>query len=485
MDRLVHRGPDAEGVHDSATGTLGHRRLSIMDPAGGNQPLYNEDRSVAIIANGEIYNFPKLREKLGDGHAFKTGNDSEAALHLYEDIDAQVAEELDGMFAIAIADGEDLYLARDAIGIKPLYVGQRGDDLVFSSELKSIVGQADRIEEFPPGTWYHSRHGWKTFYEVPHSHPHDWHANEAARVVRRTLESAVSKRLMSDVPVGAFLSGGLDSSVIAAMMRPHITELHTFTVGFEGSGDLLAARKVAEHLGTIHHEHVLTLEEIYEHLPKIIYHLESFDQDLVRSAIPCYFTSRLAREHVKVILTGEGADELFAGYTYYRDLHGEDGLHDELRRSVSTLHNINLQRVDRLTMAHALEARVPFLDTELIELAQTIPVELKLKQREDGQLVEKWILRKACADLLPHEIAWRDKLQFDQGSGTADTVGTGLDRFLPETDAARYIDEHADWDLRSHEEAAYHKILTEVFDDPEPILANTARWASRPFEETT
>ncbi len=482
MAKMVHRGPDAQGVYDAPQGTLGHRRLSIMDPEGGNQPIYNEDRARAIVANGELYNFPSLRKALEKKHTFQTTNDSEAALHLYEDIQTSVAEQLDGMFAFAIADGEDLYLARDAIGIKPLYMGRKDNDYVFASELKAIVGQADEIREFPPGTWFHSRLGWNTFYEVPRSHPEQMEAEEAAKRVRRTLEEAVIKRLMSDVPVGAFLSGGLDSSIIAAMMRPHITELHTFTVGFEGSGDLLAARKVAEHLDTIHHEYVLDRDEIYDHLPRIIYHLESFDQDLVRSAIPCYFTSRLAAEHVKVILTGEGADELFAGYTYYRDLHGEDGLHDELRRSVSTLHNINLQRVDRLTMANALEARVPFLDTEMIDLGQTIPVDLKLKERSDGTLCEKWILRKACEDILPDEIAWRDKKQFDQGSGTVEALSEGLDRFMTEADAKQYAAKHEQWSLRSREECVYHKLMTEAFDDVEPVLDNTARWASRPFE---
>ncbi len=479
MDRLVHRGPDAHGIYDSPCGTIGHRRLSIMDPAGGDQPLYNEDRRCAIIANGEMYNFPGLRRELAERHRFSTGNDSEAALHLYEDIHASAAERLDGMFAFAIADGDDIYLARDAIGIKPLYVGRRDDDWVFASELKAMIGQADEIREFPPGTWYHSAIGWHTFYEVPGYSPATVSEEEAARLLRSTLEQAVGKRLMSDVPVGAFLSGGLDSSIIAAMMRPHIDELHTFTVGFEGSGDLAAARRVADHLGTIHHEYVLTRDEIYEHLPRIIHHLESFDQDLVRSAIPCYFTSRLASEHVKVILTGEGADELFAGYTYYRDMHGDDGLHDELRRSVSTLHNINLQRVDRLTMAHALEARVPFLDTDMIELAQTIPTEMKLKRDAEGRLVEKWVLRMACADLLPDEIVWREKLQFDQGSGTVDALQNGLDRFMPSTHAERHAADHAAWSLRSHEECVYHKLLTEAFDDPTPVLDNTARWADR------
>jgi asparagine synthase (glutamine-hydrolysing) len=286
----------------------------------------------------------------------------------------------------------------------------------------------------------------------------------------------VKKRLMSDVPVGAFLSGGLDSSVIVALVRPHVRELHTFSVGIEGSRDLEAARMVASHFDTVHHEHVLEREEVTARLPEIIYHLESFDQDLVRSAIPCYFTARLASREVKVILTGEGADELFAGYSYYRDYQDPNLLHRELRRSVQSLHNINLQRVDRLTMAHAVEGRVPFLDVEMIDLAQTIPPSLKLRKTGGQERVGKWVLRKAFEDLLPAEIVWRSKEQFDEGSGTLDVLGEIVETWLPASEAQSYAERHSDAGLRSAEECLYHKLLCEGYTDPVPVLENVARW---------
>jgi len=480
MRRLTHRGPDADGVRTDGHGTLGHRRLSIMDPAGGNQPIYSGDRRRAIVGNGEIYNFPRLRKELSGRHRFRTRSDTESVLHLWEDCATGVAERLDGMYAFAVADGDDLYLARDPIGIKPLYIGLREEGCVFGSELKAMAGVARRVAEFPPGAWYHSRLGFRRFYEVPDRRPEERGVEDHCARIRAAVERAVEKRLMSDVPLGAFLSGGLDSSIIAALAKRGLGELHTFSVGIEGSDDLAAARVVSEHLGTIHHEYVFTVEEVLEKLPEIVYHLESYDQDLVRSAIPCYFTSRLAAEHVKVILTGEGADELFAGYTYYRDVPSDDVLHEELRRSVCSLHNVNLQRVDRLTMAHSIEGRVPFLDTELIELAQTVPARLKLCRDERGRLREKWILRKAFEDLLPPEIVWRVKAQFDEGSGTVDLLSRGLDRFLPAEGAKDYAADHPAAGLRSAEECAYHKLLREAYADSEAILSNVARWADRP-----
>jgi asparagine synthase (glutamine-hydrolysing) len=481
MHRLVHRGPDAKGLHvdPAGPGVLGHQRLSIMDPAGGDQPIQNEAGQLTIVGNGEFYNFPQLRKHLARNHRFTTRSDTEAALHLYEDVGRTLAGRLDGMFALAIADGEDLYLARDPIGIKPLSVGERGDALVFASELKALAGRADRVREFPPGTWYHSAVGYRRYFEVSRKRPQRRPLQEHLRRLRQTLESCVVKRLMSDVPVGAFLSGGLDSSLIAAIARQHVDELHTFAVGLEGSRDLAAARLVARHLDTVHHEYVFTEDEMLEKLPEIIFHLESFDQDLVRSAIPCYFTSRLAARHVKVILTGEGADELFAGYKYYQGIRHPEVLHDELLRSVSAMHNINLQRVDRLTMAHSIEGRVPFLDVEMIDLAQTIPAAWKLK-RHGGRPVEKWILRKAFEDLLPGEIVWRVKEQFDEGSGTADVMSTILAKWMTAKEAERYQAQHSTARLRSAEEAVYHRLLLEAFPKPDVVLANIGRWADRP-----
>jgi len=479
-DPLIHRGPDAQGLHADGGRLVGRRRLSITDPQGGDPPIYSAGGRLAVCANGEIYNYPQLREELSTAHRFRTGNDSESALHLYEEIADRMAEQLDGMFALVIIDGQELHVARDTIGIKPLYVGRRGDALAFAPESKALAGVAAHVEQFPAGTCFHTRLGRRQFYAVPRAEPLDLPVDEHASRLRATLERAVGKRLISDVPVGAFLSGGLDSSIIAAIARRHVDEPHTFTVGVEGTNDLQAARTVAEHLDTVHHEYIPDPQEVKDALPEIIFHLESYDQDLVRSAIPCYFTSRPASRYVKVILTGEGADELFAGYTYYKDVRGPNILRDELRRSICSPHNINLQRVDRMTMAHSIEGRVPFPDTEMIRLGMEIPPELKLRTRPDGRAVEKWILRKACEDLLPEEILWRDKQQFDEGGGTVDLLAAGLDEFLPAEGSDSYRNEHSDAQLRSAEERAYHKLLTEACDDPHVVLSNVARWSRRP-----
>jgi len=451
-----------------------------MDPCGGHQHIKRIGGDCAIAANGEIYNFSQLRENLADRHRFRTRSDSESALHLYREVGVDTAKQLDGMFAFAISDGEELYLARDPLGIKPLYYGQHNGGLVFASELKALVGQAEEVREFPPGTWFHSRHGFQCYYEVPDGSPMPGSLAEHLRNVRFALEQAVVKRLMSDVPVGAFLSGGLDSSIIAAIARLHLDELHTFSVGTEGSRDIQAARLVARHLGTVHHEYLFTPEEALAALPEIIYFLESFDQDLVRSAIPCYFTSRLASEFVKVVLTGEGADELFAGYEYYRTITCPRQLRRELRRSVCSMHNINLQRVDRLTMAHSIEGRVPFLDLNLIRVAQAIAPELKLFGHDNGHIIEKWVLRKAFEDLLPSEIVWRNKEQFDQGSGTTDFLADVVGRWMTTHEAEQYAETHPVSHLRSLEECVYHKLLVEAFPHSSCVLDNVGRWSDRP-----
>jgi asparagine synthase (glutamine-hydrolysing) len=476
LTRLAHRGPDAEGVLAGPV-TLGHRRLAIMDPDGGDQPIRSRGGETGIVANGEIYNSPSLRSRLEAGFPFRTRSDSEAALALFTERGPAGTRDLEGMFAFAIADGEDLFVARDPVGIKPLYRARRDGQILFASEIKALVGLAEEVTEFPPGTWFHSREGTRSYYEVPDGEPVPRTVEAHVARVRETLERSVVKRLMSDVPLGAFLSGGLDSSLIAALVRPHVDELHTFSVGLEGSPDLEAARVVARHLDTVHHEHRLRAEEVAEVLPAIVFHLESFDRDLVRSAIPTWFTARLAADSVKVILTGEGADELFAGYGYYRRFQDPAELHTELRRSVRSLHNVNLQRVDRMTMAHSVEGRVPFLDLEMIDLAQTIPPQLKLKGNGKGRSIEKWVLRKAAEEVLPPVIVWRDKEQFDEGSGTVNLLSGLVDRVMSPRDARRYAQEHAGDRLRSPEECLYHRLLCETFPDPTPVLANVARWA--------
>lgn len=476
MDSLIHRGPDASGMASRQRVTLGHRRLSIMDPEGGRQPIFNEDGNIAIVVNGEIYNFPTLKDSLSERHRFSTSSDSEVPLHLFEEADQHMVGSLDGMFAFILTDGQSLLAARDPVGIKPLYYGKSGDRMVFGSELKALCGRAENVKEFPPGTLFHTQTGFHKYCHIPRAKPEERSIENWCKAIRNALERAVTKRLMSDVPLGAFLSGGLDSSIIAAIARSHMNELHTFSVGIEGSRDLDAARVVARHIDSIHHEHVFTIDEIIRHLPEVVFFLESFDQDLVRSAVPCYFVSRLASEHVKVILTGEGADELFGGYAYYKDFDETMPLHEELYRSVSSLHNINLQRVDRLTMAHSIEGRVPFLDLEMIELGQRIPSGLKIRKDPDGTRVEKWILRKAFEDLLPAEIVWRTKEQFDEGSGTIDVLADLGDHFMTRASAQEYSALHRCDRIRSHEESIYHKLLCEAYEDPSTVLTNVGRW---------
>ncbi len=493
MKGLIHRGPDDHGIFKNNIGMLGHRRLSIMDPEEGKQPIFNEDRSLAVLANGEIYNFPALYKMLKEKHRFRTKNDSEALIHLYEDYGPEMLHHIEGMFAFCITDGNDIFLARDQVGIKPLYYQELPDDgFFFSSELKNITDYEGTIKEFPPGAYYQTGKGFKDFHTFTYSHNEIKEYIEGVRkrfknepdqiayfsgIIKETLCSAVEKRLMSDVPLGSFLSGGLDSSIIAAVAAKRIPRMHTFSVGRTGSSDLPAARTVAEHIGSMHHEYILTEEEVIDKLPEIIYSLESFDQDLVRSAIPCYFTSRLASDYVKVILTGEGADELFGGYTYYKDIEDDRILEEELVRSVSSLHNLNLQRVDRLTMAHSIEGRVPFLDLEVIDLSLKIPAEYKLKRET---MMEKWILRKAFDYLLPEQIVWRKKEQFDEGSGIADLMTSAVEKRYSDSDAERHKKNNPDIYLRSKEEIFYHKIFSDAFPDPSNIYSNVGRWAERP-----
>ena len=438
LRRLQHRGPDDEGWFDCASGTLGHRRLSIVDTEGGHQPIINRRGSLAATVNGEIYNACTLRRALEAQHPFDTLSDSEAPLHLYAERGPEAVDQLDGMFALAIADGDELYLARDPIGIKPLYVRETDNSITYGSELKAFGSDLDHVKELPPGTWFRSDLGMHSYHDIQWSLPENRSISFWCSGIRRKLDHAVEKRLMSDVPVGTFLSGGLDSSIITALAQHHLGRVHTVAVGMERSPDLEAAREVARHLGTIHHEGTFSAKDIVECLPQIIFQLESFDVDLVRSAIPCFFASRLAEKHMKVVLSGEGADELFAGYTYHKELGHSDQLHEELGNSVRALHNMNLQRVDRMTMAHSIEGRVPFLDLDVIGLAGRIPPQLKLCGNPS---VEKWILRRAFEDMLPRSIVWRAKSQFDEGSGTADFLAKKVagmaDRYGVSAEGAR------------------------------------------------
>lgn len=474
LERLGHRGPDDQGVWQNQHAALGHTRLSIIDVPGGHQPITNEDGLVRIVYNGEIYNFLDLRPPLLERHTLKTRTDTEVIVHWYEDHGPDCVKFFDGMFAFALLDGDELFLARDPLGVKPLYYALVDGRLYFASEIKALLPITTDIVEFPPGHWFHSKRGWKQYFDLA-----QW--AESARSselvdpeegLRDCLVASVEKRLVSDVPVGVFLSGGLDSSLVAALMSEKIPNLHSFSVGTPQGQDPLYARRVARHLGTVHHERIYTESEMIRVLPKVIYHLESFDFALVRSAIANYFVAQLAREFVKVVLVGEGSDELFGGYHYLKAIGDEDSLQRELIAITNQLHNSNLQRVDRMTMAHSVEGREPYLDLDLLKTALATPIELK---RRDG--IEKWILRKAFEGVLPDEILWREKEKFSRGAGSALVFEQIAEREISDSAFERERHLSKGLRLRSKEELYYYRIWRRYFPD---TATNCLGWTASP-----
>lgn len=459
LDELRHRGPDDLGVAVDDGAAIGQARLSIIDVAGGHQPIFDEEGRACIVANGEIYNYQTLRKGLGK-HTFRTESDSEVPLHLYEDLGPDVAARLDGMFALAIWDGANLYLARDPLGIKPLYYAIAGGTFYFASEVKALLKVVrSGIREFPNGHWYRTDLGFRPFASWRTDLRAETDLEAAVRDVREFLDAAVTKRLMSDVPLGTFCSGGLDSSLVTAIAAKHLKDLHTFSTGMDGAPDLENALRASEYIGTTHHIREFTEDDVLNHLSNVIWHLESFDAALVRSAVPSYFVSELAKKHVTVVLTGEGADELFAGYRYLKDMP-QDALHPELERITKSLHHLNLQRTDRMTMAHGLEGRVPYLDWAHVNYALGLPTQWKILR--DDQ-TEKWILRKAFPGYLPEDLLWRAKQKFAEGTGSFDVIRREAERQLTDKDFDRLREEARPLDLRTKEEAYCYRLFSDRF----------------------
>ncbi len=468
VDQLKHRGPDGNGVNRNESTTLGHTRLAILDVGGGHQPMRQGQTWISL--NGEIYNHKALRRRYLAGHPFKTTTDTEVVLQLYLEHGPEIAEWLDGMFAFAISTGDDLFLARDPLGIKPLYFGLQDNVLYFASEVKALAQACNDVREFPAGHWFHSRRGWRRYYTVERSLDERVTERlpgeaEALPEIRTSIREAVRKRLMADVPVGVSLSGGLDSSIIALLASQDMPGIHSFAVGVEGSPDLAAAGLMSRTLGTLHHELVYTEQDMLESLPEVIYYLESFDPALVRSAIPNYFLAKMASEEVKVMLTGEGADELYAGYSYLGRFEQPDALQGELVYITEALHNTNLQRGDRMSMAHGLEARVPFLDVQSVALALSLPPEWK--QHNDSHPA-KALLRRAFEGLLPDEIVHRPKMKFSKGAGSSDIIARRADETIPDE---RFGQERqrfqGDWGytLPNKEALFYYDILSQHYSD--------------------
>ncbi|XP_047047781.1 asparagine synthetase [glutamine-hydrolyzing] [Lolium rigidum] len=479
--RLKHRGPDWSGMHQVGDCYLSHQRLAIIDPASGDQPLYNEDKSIVVTVNGEIYNHEQLRAQLSS-HTFRTGSDCEVIAHLYEEHGENFIDMLDGVFSFVLLDTRDhsFIAARDAIGVTPLYIGWGIDGSVWiSSEMKGLNDDCEHFEAFPPGHLYSSKQGgFKRWYNPP------WFSEAIPSVpydplaLRKAFEKAVIKRLMTDVPFGVLLSGGLDSSLVAAVTVRHLagtkaakrwgTKLHSFCVGLEGSPDLKAAKEVANYLGTVHHEFHFTVQDGIDAIEDVIYHTETYDVTTIRASTPMFLMSRKIKSlGVKMVISGEGSDEIFGGYLYFHKAPNKEELHRETCHKIKALHQYDCLRANKSTSAWGLEARVPFLDKEFINEAMSIDPEWKMIRPDLGR-IEKWVLRKAFDDeeepFLPKHILYRQKEQFSDGVGYSWIDGLKAHAESNVTDKmmsnAKFIYPH---NTPTTKEAYYYRMIFERF----------------------
>ena len=432
--RVRHRGPDWSGIYKSDNAILGHERLAIVDPASGKQPLYSEDNTLILAANGEIYNHLELRKQFEGKYQFKTESDCEIILALYQVKGSNFVDELNGIFAFALYDSsnDNYFIARDHMGIIPLYMGwDKYGTFYVASELKALEGVCAKIELFPPGHYWRSgdktptqwyKREWVDFENVK---------NNPTRIedIHDALSDAVHRQLMSDVPYGVLLSGGLDSSITSALAKKFSSkrvgsenkqqawwpQLHSFSVGLEGSPDLAAAKKVSQHIGSIHHEVVFSIQEGLDAIRDVIYHLETYDITTVRASTPMFLMARSIKSHgIKMVLSGEGADELFGGYLYFHKAPSAEEFHKETVRKLNKLHQYDCLRANKSLAAWGIEGRVPFLDKEFIDVAMRINPLDKMINKER---MEKWVVRKAFEDYLPESVAWRQKEQFSDGVG--------------------------------------------------------------------
>ncbi len=480
--KIRHRGPDWSGIYCGGSAILAHERLSIVDPESGRQPLFSPDGKQVLAVNGEIYNHRDLRRRYADTYQFQTGSDCEVILALYRDKGTAFLEDLSGIFAFALYDSErdEFLIARDPIGVIPLYIGHDSDGTVYvASELKALEGQCDSYEEFLPGHYYSSKEGcMKRYYTrdwMDYNNVKDNDASVAS--IHDALEDAVKRQLMSDVPYGVLLSGGLDSSVISAVAQKFAqnriendgkTEawwprLHSFAVGLKGAPDLAKARLVAEHIGTVHHEINYTIEEGLDALRDVIYFIETYDVTTVRASTPMYLLARVIKSMgIKMVLSGEGADEIFGGYLYFHKAPNAQAFHEETVRKLSKLHLYDCLRANKSLSAWGVEGRVPFLDKEFLDVAMRTNPEAKMCP---GTTVEKKIVREAFADMLPDEVAWRQKEQFSDGVGYSwiDTLKRITSERVTDEQMAHAAERFPINPPRNKEEYYYRSIFAEHF----------------------
>lgn len=432
--KIRHRGPDWSGIYTGKSAILAHERLSIVDPISGRQPLISKDGKLILTVNGEIYNHREIREQLKGEYDFQTGSDCEVILALYQKKGVRCIEDLSGIFAFALYDEsrDEYFIARDPIGVIPMYFGYDDEGhLLVSSELKGLEGYASAYKPFPPGHYLYSKdteltkwytRDWMDFWNVK-----DNPAN--VKELHDALESAVQRQLMTDVPYGVLLSGGLDSSITSAIAKQYASkrietgskadawwpQLHSFAIGLDGSPDLVAAKKAADHIGTVHHEIHYTIQEGLDALRDVIYHIETYDVTTVRASTPMYLIARVIKSMgIKMVLSGEGADEVFGGYLYFHKAPDAKAFHEETLRKISKLHLYDCLRANKSLAAWGVEGRVPFLDKEFLDIAMRLNPEAKMAP---GNVIEKKILREAFSGILPEDIAWRQKEQFSDGVG--------------------------------------------------------------------
>jgi asparagine synthase (glutamine-hydrolysing) len=432
--KVRHRGPDWSGIYSHKNAILAHERLAIVDPASGKQPLYSEDKKLILAANGEIYNHRELRKQFEGKYNFQTESDCEVILALYKEKGVHFIDEMNGIFGFAIYDVEkdEYFVARDHMGIIPLYMGWDSNGTFYvASELKALEGVCTKIELFPPGHYLTSKDGQlKSWYH------RDWMEYDVVKEnqtsineIHDALEAAVHRQLMSDVPYGVLLSGGLDSSVTSAIAKKYASkrvesddtqaawwpQLHSFSVGLEGSPDLAAAQLVADHIGTIHHEIKFTIQEGLDAIKDVIYNLETYDITTIRASTPMYLMARVIKSMgIKMVLSGEGADELFGGYLYFHKAPNAKEFHEETVRKLNKLHMYDCLRANKSLASWGIEGRVPFLDKEFMDVAMSINPQDKMI---NGERMEKWVVRKAFENYLPESVVWRQKEQFSDGVG--------------------------------------------------------------------
>ena len=480
--KIRHRGPDWSGIYTGGTAILCHERLSIVDPESGRQPLFAPDKKQVLAVNGEIYNHQDIRKRFEGKYQFQTGSDCEVILALYREKGIDFLDDLSGIFAFALYDAErdEFLIARDPIGVIPLYIGYDSDGKVYvASELKALEGQCERYEPFLPGHYYWSREpGMKRYYK------RDWFSYDAVkdnpastRAIHDALEDAVRRQLMSDVPYGVLLSGGLDSSVISAVAekfaehrieeggreRAWWPRLHSFAVGLKGAPDLAKARMVADHIGTVHHEINYTIQEGLDAIRDVIYFIETYDVTTVRASTPMYLLARVIKSMgIKMVLSGEGADEIFGGYLYFHKAPTAQAFHEETVRKLSKLYMYDCLRANKSLSAWGVEGRVPFLDKEFLDVAMRTNPEAKMCP---GKTIEKRIVREAFADMLPDAVAWRQKEQFSDGVGYSwiDTLKQVTSDLVSDEQMAHAAERFPINPPRNKEEYYYRSIFAEHF----------------------